>query len=55
MTEAEFAELTRIDVATWHSELELHAEWFEKLKDRLPRSLQLKLELLKARLPREAV
>jgi phosphoenolpyruvate carboxykinase (GTP) len=54
MTEARFAELTRIDVAAWRSELELHEEWFEKLKDRLPRPLRLKLELLRLRLSRDA-
>jgi phosphoenolpyruvate carboxykinase (GTP) len=54
MTAAEFAALTRIDVAAWHSELDLHAEWFAKLADRLPQALRLKLELLTLRLPRDA-
>jgi phosphoenolpyruvate carboxykinase (GTP) len=53
MTEADFAALTRVDVAAWQSELELHAEWFEKLKDRLPEILRLKLENLTQRLLRE--
>jgi len=53
MTEAEFTELTRVDVEAWRSELELHALWCEKLEDRLPRSLQLKRELLALRLPRD--
>jgi phosphoenolpyruvate carboxykinase (GTP) len=49
MTEAEFAALTRVDVAAWQRELELHQEWFEKLKDRLPGLLRLNLELLTLR------
>jgi phosphoenolpyruvate carboxykinase (GTP) len=54
MTEAEFAALTRVDVAAWQAELEQHAEWFEKLKDRLPRPLRLKLELLTLRVQHDA-
>jgi phosphoenolpyruvate carboxykinase (GTP) len=53
MTEADFAALTRVDVAAWQSELELHAEWFEKLKDRLPETLRLKLEHLTQRMLHE--
>src|SRR5665213_619523 len=54
MAEADFAALTRVDAADWHSELELHAEWFDKIKDRLPEPLRLKLRLLTLRLSRDA-
>jgi phosphoenolpyruvate carboxykinase (GTP) len=54
MTEADFASLTQVDLASWHVEMEQHAEWFAKLRERLPRALQLKLELLTLRLTRNA-
>ncbi len=54
MTEADFAALMQVDAAAWRSELDLHAEWFEKLKDRLPEPLRLKLQLLRLRLLRDA-
>jgi phosphoenolpyruvate carboxykinase (GTP) len=54
MIERDFAALMSVDVGAWENELELHADWFEKLKDRLPDSLRLKLELLKMRLARPA-
>jgi phosphoenolpyruvate carboxykinase (GTP) len=51
MSETDFASLTRIDVAAWRSELDLHAEWFAKLEGHIPESLQLKQRLLALRLP----
>jgi GTP-dependent phosphoenolpyruvate carboxykinase len=54
MTEAEFASLTRVDIAAWKAEVEQHAEWFQKLGDRLPQPLRLKLELLTLRLQHDA-
>ena len=54
MPEAVFAELTRVDVSAWQSEVELHADWFDKLKDRLPSPLRAELELLTQRLRRDA-
>jgi phosphoenolpyruvate carboxykinase (GTP) len=49
-TEADFAVLTGIDRAAWTNELEMHGEWFGRLKDRLPRQLQFTLEVFKHRL-----
>jgi phosphoenolpyruvate carboxykinase (GTP) len=54
MAESDFAALMSIDVGAWESELELHSEWFEKLSDRLPNPLRLKLQQLKLRLTRRA-
>ena len=54
MTKAEFAGLTRVDVAAWQHELELHEEWFQRLKDRLPGPLRHELEVLTLRLGRHA-
>ena len=54
MTEANFAALMQVDIAAWQSERKLHAEWFDKLKERMPEPLRLKLRLLMLRLPRDA-
>jgi phosphoenolpyruvate carboxykinase (GTP) len=54
MTKADFRTLTRVDVAAWQHELELHGEWFQKLNDRLPGPLRHELEVLTLRVGRHA-
>jgi len=46
----DFAALTRLDEAAWAQEVELHAEWFERIGARLPRPLQMKHQLLEHRM-----
>jgi phosphoenolpyruvate carboxykinase (GTP) len=53
LTEATFAELTRIDGVAWRHELDIHAEWFTKLIGHMPRSLELEMGLLTLRLNRD--
>ena len=54
MSETDFAALTRIDVDAWRSELEMHAEWFTKIGERVPEPLRLQQQLLGLRLLRSA-
>jgi len=53
LTEATFAELTRVDGDAWRHELDLHADWFTKLSGHLPRSLEREMGLLTLRLKRD--
>jgi len=46
VTQTQFEQLMRVDVAEWNAELKLHRDWFTKLKSRIPRRLTLKRNLL---------
>jgi phosphoenolpyruvate carboxykinase (GTP) len=50
ITKKEFEPLVNVDVEAWHRELELHAEWFDKLAGRLPGQFSLKRGLLEMRI-----
>ena len=52
ITRVRFEQLTRVDTALWRRELRSHLELFDKLKEKLPRELSLKRELLELRLGR---
>ena len=39
-TPAQYATVTSMDKAEWQTEMGLHAELFEKLKDRMPAALE---------------
>lgn len=46
ISRTEFDQLVTIDTAVWREEIKLHAEWFNKLKSRMPKQLMLKWDLL---------
>ena len=45
-SKAQFEQVTSIDANLWQKELDDHGELFEKLKERLPKALVLKRELM---------
>ena len=46
----EFDALTHLDESAWAREIDLHAEWFERIGARLPRPLHMKHQLLDHRM-----
>ena len=50
VTRAQFEPLVTVDVEAWRREVEQHGEWFARIGDRLPRQLDIKRQLLQARL-----
>nr|MBA2689254.1 phosphoenolpyruvate carboxykinase (GTP) [Burkholderiales bacterium] len=53
-TEAQFAKVMSLDLDLWKHELRSHGELFGKLKDRLPRELQLNREIFELNLRQAA-
>ncbi len=49
-SESELAALTHVDREAWSAELASHADWFEQLGERVPKSLALKRDLLSLRI-----
>jgi len=45
LSRGQFDALMAVDTAMWREELKLHADWFDKLKSRLPREMLLRQEL----------
>ena len=52
LTRSDFEPLVKVDVDAWHRELTQHAEWFNRLGDRLPKPFALKRGLLDLRIVR---
>jgi phosphoenolpyruvate carboxykinase (GTP) len=54
LTRKEFEDLMRVDSTLWQEELKGHAEYFKKLKERLPRELDIIWEMLNLGFSRQA-
>ena len=48
-----FAEITEVDTEAWTRELAMQKEWFDKIGDRLPKTLELERQLFEEALKKE--